>query len=194
MSCDILRSPCRHHPGWAGGQVGTPTGFERQGLIQDAKQVWNGRWVWAQVCQLRAAHTACLGAVWSAVWCNWVRPRAVWMRDQRSESWGLCAGLSTVNPRKGPPGGEVTSSMADSNGTRNPATSHTPSSNSATASWGSLDWRVFIQKDVLQLCLDWPGILLQETLEGEVFQMFQVAQHGCLWSFTRRAPKVIQAI
>ena len=28
------------------------------------------------------------------------------------------------------------------------------SSNSATSSLGSLDWRVFIQKDVLQLCLD----------------------------------------
>ena len=92
------------------------------------------------------------------------------------------------------PAGEVTSATADPKRTRNTATRHTPSSNSVTASWGSLDWRVFIQKDVLQLCLDWPGILLQETLEGEVFQMFQVAQHGCLWSFTRRAPKVIQAI
>ena len=50
--------------------------------------------------------------------------------------------------------------------TRSPVTRHPPSSNSATASWGSLGWRVFIQKDVLQLCLNWPGLLLQETLEG----------------------------
>ncbi|KAJ1360189.1 hypothetical protein KIN20_019109 [Parelaphostrongylus tenuis] len=95
------------------------------------------------------------------------------MRDERSVSRGLCAGVSTVNPRKGPPGGEVTSLRADPNRTRNPVTRHPPSSNSTTASWVSLGWRVFIQKDVLQLCLNWPGLLLQETLEGEVFQMFQ---------------------
>ena len=66
--------------------------------------------------------------------------------------------------------------MADPKRTRNPATRHTPSSNSATSSFGSLDWRIFIQKDVLQLCLDGPGILLQEILEGEVFQKFQAVQ------------------
>ena len=54
---------------------------------------------------------------------------------------------------------------------------HAPtSSNSATASRGSLGWSVFIQKDGLQLCFDWPGLLLQETMEGEVFQMFQAVQ------------------
>ena len=68
--------------------------------------------------------------------------------------------------------------MADPNRTQNPVTMHPPSSNSATASWGSLGWRVFIQKDVLQLCLDWPGLLLQETLEGDFFQMFQVVQRS----------------
>ena len=67
-------------------------------------------------------------------------------------------------------------STADPKRTRNPTTRHTPSSNSATASLVSLDFRVIIQKDILQLCLDCPGILLQETLEGEVFQMFQVVQ------------------
>ena len=66
--------------------------------------------------------------------------------------------------------------MADPNGTRNPVTTHPLSSNSATASRGSLARRVFIQQDVLQLCLDWPGILLQETLEGEVLQMFLAVQ------------------
>ena len=74
-------------------------------------------------------------------------------------------------------GGEVTSSMADPSRTQNPVTRHPPSGNSTTASWGSLVWRGFIQKDILQLCLDWPGILLQETLEGEVFQMFQAVEH-----------------
>ena len=115
-------------------------------------------------------------AVWRAVWCNRVRPGASWMRDEWSVSQGLCAGLSTVNRRKGPTCGEVTSSIEDPNRTRNPVTRNPPSSNSTTASWGSLCWRVFIQKDVLQLCLNWPGLLLQETLEGEVFQMFQAVQ------------------
>ena len=68
--------------------------------------------------------------------------------------------------------------MADPNRNLNPVTRHPPSSNSVTASWGSLGWRVFIQKDILQLCVDWPGLLLQETLEGEVFQMFQSFQRS----------------
>ena len=156
--------------------MGTPRGFARPGFIQDGEEGWNGRWVWAQVCQLRAAHIACPGAVWRAVWCNWVRPGAAWMRDEQSGSWGLCAGLWTVNWRKGPHGGEVFSSMAHPNGNQNPVTRHPPSSNSATASRGSLVWRVFIQKDGLQLCLDWPGLLLQETVEGDVYQMFHLAQ------------------
>ena len=75
-------------------------------------------------------------------------------------------------------GGEVAFSMADPNRNLNLVTRLPPSSNSATASWGSLGWRVFIQKDVLQLCVDWPRLLLQETLEGEVFQMFQLVQHS----------------
>ena len=75
-------------------------------------------------------------------------------------------------------GGEVTSLTADPNRTQNSVTRFPPSSKSATASWGSLGWRVFIQKDVLQLCLDCLGLLLQETLEGEVFQMFQAVQHS----------------
>ena len=70
--------------------------------------------------------------------------------------------------------------MADLNRNLNPVNWDPPSSNSATASWGSLGWRVFIQKDVLQLCVDWPGLLLQETREGEVFQMFQSVQ-GSTW-------------
>ena len=159
-----------------GVHLGTLTDFERKGLIQDGEPVGNGRWVCAQVCQLRAAHTACPGAVWRVMWCNWVRPGAAWMTDERSESWGLCAGLSTVNPRKGPPGGEVTSSMVVPKKIRKPVTRHPTSGNSATAISGSLVWRIFIQKDGLQLCLDWPGILLQETLEGDVFQMFLVVQ------------------
>ena len=68
--------------------------------------------------------------------------------------------------------------MADPNKNINLVTRHPPSSNSATASWGSLGWRVFIKKDVLQQCVDWSGLLLQETLEGEVFQMFQLVQHS----------------
>ena len=80
----------------------------------------------------------------------------------------------------GPPVGEVTSLMADPKRTWNPVTRHPPSGNSATAGWGSLSWRVFIQKDVLQLCLDWPGLLLQETLKGEVFQIFQAVQCSTL--------------
>ena len=100
--------------------------------------------------------------------------------DERSGSRGLCAGVSTVNPRKGPPGGEVTSLTADPNRTQNPVTRKPPSSNSTTASWGSLGWKVFVQKVVLQLCLDWPGLLLQETLGGVVFQMFQAVQ-GSTW-------------
>ena len=100
------------------------------------------------------------------------------MRDEWSGSRGLCAGVSTVNPRKGPPGGEVSSFTADPNGTRNPVTRHPPPSNSATASRGSLAWKVFIQKDVLQLYLEWLGVLLHKTLEGEVFQMFQAVQHS----------------
>lgn len=89
----------------------------------------------------------------------------------------MCRGVH-CQPKEGPPGGEVTSWMADPSRTRNPVTRHPPSSNSATASWGSLGWRVFIQKDVLQLCLDWPGLLLQETLEGEVVQMFQAVERS----------------
>ena len=68
--------------------------------------------------------------------------------------------------------------MADPNRNLNPVTRHPPSSNSATASWGTLGWRVFIQKDVLQLCVNWPGLLPQETLEGEFFQMFHSVQHS----------------
>ena len=68
--------------------------------------------------------------------------------------------------------------MADPNRNLNPVTRHPPSSNSATTSSGSLGWRVFIQKHVLQLYLNWTELLLQETLEGEVFQMFQVVQHS----------------
>ena len=68
--------------------------------------------------------------------------------------------------------------MADPNRNLHPVIRHLPSSNSATASWGSLGWRVFIQKDVLQLCVDWAGLLLQETLEGEVFQVFQSVQRS----------------
>ena len=115
------------------------------------------------------------------------------MRDDRSGSQGLCAGVSNVNPRNGPQGGEVSPLTADPNRTQNPVTRHPPSGNSVTASWGSLGWRVFIQKDVLHLCLDWPWLLLQETLEGEVFQMFQAVQHSTFMplSFTRRSPKVI---
>ena len=75
--------------------------------------------------------------------------------------------------------------MADIKKTRKPVTRHQPSGNSATASWGSLGWRIFIQKDVLQLCLDCPWILLQETLEGDVFQKFQAVQ----WS--TRMPLVL---
>ena len=131
----------------------------------------------AQVSTQSCTHSLLI-AVWRAVWCNCVSPGTAWMRDEWSVSRGLCAGLSTVIPRKGPPGGEVTSSIEDPKRTRNPVTRDPPSSNSATASWGSLGCRVFIQKDVLQLCLDWPGLLLQETLEGEVFQMFQVVQRS----------------
>ena len=67
--------------------------------------------------------------------------------------------------------------MADPNRNLNPVNRHPPSSNSATASWGSVGWKVFIQKDVLQLCVDWPGLLLQESLEGEVFQTIHSVQH-----------------
>ena len=87
----------------------------------------------------------------------------------------MCRGVNCQS-KEGAPGGEVTSLTADANRIQNPLTRHPPSSNSATASWGSHGWRVFIQKDVLQLCVDWPGLLLQETLEGEVFQMFQAVQ------------------
>ena len=68
--------------------------------------------------------------------------------------------------------------MADPNRNLTLVTRRPPSSNSATASWGSIGWRVFIQNDVLELCVDWPGLLLQETLEGEVFQMFQSVQRS----------------
>ena len=132
--------------------------------------------------QLRAEHTDFLVAVWRAVWCICVRPKAAWMRDDRSGSQGLCAGVSNVNPRNGPQGGEVSPLTADPNRTQNPVTRHPPSGNSVTASWGSLGWRVFIQKDVLHLCLDWPWLLLQETLEGEVFRCFRQlsTQPSCL--------------
>ena len=100
------------------------------------------------------------------------------MSNEWLGSRGLCAGVSTVNPRKGHPGGEVSSFAADPNGTRNPVTRPPPPSNSATDGWGSLGWRVFIQKDVLQLYLEWLGLLLHKTLEGEVFQMFQAVQHS----------------
>ena len=100
--------------------------------------------------------------------------------------------MSTLNRRKGHPGGEVTFSMTDPKRTWKPVTRHPPSSNRATASWGSLGWRFFIQKDVLQLCLDWPGILLQKPWREQFFRCFRQfsAQPGCLWSFSRRAPKV----
>ena len=48
--------------------------------------------------------------------------------------------MSTVNPRKGPLGGEVTSSIADPTRTRYPETRHPTSSNSAIAIWGSRGW------------------------------------------------------
>ena len=146
----------------------------------------------AQVSTQSCTHSLPV-AVWRAVCCNCVRPRAAWMRDEWSVSRGLCAGLSTVNPRKGPPGGEVTSSIEDPSRTRNPVTRNPPSSNSATASWGSLGWRVFIQKDVLQLCLKWLGLLLHKHWRERFFRCFRrfSTQPGCLWSFIRRSPKVI---
>ena len=91
---------------------------------------------------------------------------------QLCEAWGcvddrwavrilraICRGVN-FQSRMGPPVGEVTSSMADPKRTWNPVTRHPPSGNRATAHWGSLGWRVFIQKDVIQLCLDWPWLLL----------------------------------
>ena len=120
-----------------GVQLGTLTGCERKGLIQDGDQLGNGRRVWAHFCQLRAAHTAWPGAVCMALWYNWVRPGAGWVRDEQSGSWGLCTGLSTVSTRKRPPGCEVSSSIADPKRTQNPLTRHITSSKSATASWGS---------------------------------------------------------
>ena len=53
-----------------GVELGTLTGFERKGLIQDGEPVGNGRCVWAQVCQLRAENTTCPGNVWRVMWCN----------------------------------------------------------------------------------------------------------------------------
>ena len=67
---------------------------------------------------------------------------------------GYVQGCQLFNPLKGPPGGEVTSSKADPKKTQKPVTRHPHSGNSATASRGSLGWRIFIQKDGLQLCLD----------------------------------------
>ena len=173
MSEYIPRSPWGHQPRCAAGDTdrhlkkGTHSGW-RTGGKQEVS-LGPGR-------STRSCTNSLPGGCVEGYVVNWVRPGAAWMTDERSESWGLCAGLSTVNPRKGPPCGEVTSSMADPKKTRKPVIRHRPSGNSATASWGSLGWRIFIQKDVLQLCLDWPGILLQETLEGEVFQKFQVVQ------------------
>ena len=50
-----------------------------------------------------------------------------------------------------------------------PGARHTRSSDSPTAH--SLGWRRFIETDVLLLCPDFPGLLLQETPEWEVSQM-----------------------
>ena len=111
------------------------------------------------------------------------------MRDERSGCRGLCAGVSTFNTRKGRPGSEVTSLTADPNRTQNPVTRHPHFSNSATASWGSLGWRVFIKNDVLQLCLNCtanPGGRGFSHVSGS-----SARKLDALWSFTRRAPKVI---
>ena len=85
LSLLCLRTSLEFHAGISPGvQVGTLTGFERQELTQDGEQVGNVRSVWAQVCQIRTAHTACLGAGWRAVWYNCVRPGASWIRDEQS--------------------------------------------------------------------------------------------------------------
>ena len=109
-----------------------------------------------------------LGPGLSAQSCTYSLPRSCveGCVVQLSEAWGcmdegsavriLRAMCRAVNCQslEGALGGEVTSLMADPNGTRNPVTRHPPSRNRATASRVSLGWRVFIQNDGLPLCLD----------------------------------------
>ena len=115
-----------------------------------------------------------------------MRPGAARMRAERSGPRGLCAGLSTVNPRKGPPGGEVTSSMAEPNRTRNPVTRHPPSVGAHLAGESSFS-RMFSS------CVSTDqGFCFRKPWREWFFRCFRrfSAQPACLWSFNRRAPKV----
>ena len=114
------------------------------------------------------------------------------MRDERSVSQGLCAEVSTVNSRKGPPGGEVTSLTADPNRTQNPVTRHPPPSNSATASWAHLAGETSSRRMFSSCVSADQGFCFVKPWRERFFRCFRwfSAQPGCLWSFTRRSSKV----
>ena len=93
--------------------------------------------------------------------------------------------------KDGAPGGEVTSSTADTKRTRNPATRHTPS-NSATGVGAQLTGESSFRRMFSSCVLTDQGFCSRKHWRERFFRCFRwySAQHGCLWSFTRRAPKV----
>ena len=114
------------------------------------------------------------------------------MRDERSGFGGLCEGLSTVHPIKGPLGCEVTSSVADPNGTGNPKPgthllATVPQQVGAPLAGESSSRRM------VSSCVSTDqGFCFRKQWREMFFRCFRrlSAQPGCLWSFTRREPKV----
>ena len=94
--------------------------------------------------------------------------------------------------KEGAPGGEVTSLTADPNRTRNPVTRQPPPSNSATASWAHSAGKTSSRRMFSNCVSTDQGFRFRKPWRERFFRCFRrfSAQPGCLWSFTRRAPKV----
>ena len=94
--------------------------------------------------------------------------------------------------KEGAAGGEVTSLTADPNRTRNPVTRQPPPSNSATASWAHSAGKTSSRRMFSSCVSTDQGFRFRKPWRERFFRCFRQfsAQPGCLWSFTRRAPKV----
>ena len=76
--------------------------------------------------------------------------------------------------------------------TRNPVTRHPPPSNSATASWAHLAGETSSRRMFSSCVSTDQGFCFRKPWRERFFRCFRrfSAQPGCLWSFTRRSPKV----
>ena len=121
--------------------------WETQCLLQGGDEVLTRRWAWAPGLSPRSHTQPLSGDCGEGCGCNYAR-----CGFARRRGWDIWPSWQQIPTELG-----------------TPITRHPHSSGSPVAS--SLGWRQFIEKDVLLLCSDSPGVLLQETLEWETFQI-----------------------